>query len=370
ALAVAYLFIFALFSLRRRYFTFDPARVKHRIAVLVPAHREDAVIGESVASLLAQDYPQEAFDIVVIADRFEPATLDTLRRQRVRLLEVNFEQGSKARALNYAMQQIAGEPYEVAVILDADNTVGPDFLSRLNDAYHSGAMAVQAHRKAGNLDTDTALLDALSEEINNSIFRKGHVALGISSALIGSGMALDFRWLADHVGKLVTAGEDKELEVLLLREGVFIEYLDDVEVLDAKTRQESAFYIQRRRWLAAQFYALGSALGSLPGALLTGNIDFCDKCLQWMMPPRILLLGGIPLWAAVMTAAHWTASLKWWGLWLALLFALSFATPDYLVTDRLRKALRRLPVIFALMAANLLRMRGQKNRFVRTEHGA
>jgi len=40
-----------------------------------------------------------------------------------------------------------------------------------------------------------ALLDGISEEINNNIFRKGHQTLGLSSALIGSGMALIMSFL-------------------------------------------------------------------------------------------------------------------------------------------------------------------------------
>jgi hypothetical protein len=34
------------------------------------------------------------------------------------------------------------------------------------------------------MNTDVAVLDAASEEINNSIFRSGHIALGFSSPLL------------------------------------------------------------------------------------------------------------------------------------------------------------------------------------------
>jgi hypothetical protein len=49
--------------------------------------------------------------------------------------------------------------------------------------------AVQGHRTAKNTNNSWAILDAISEEINNNIFRKGHRVLGLSSAIIGSGMA-------------------------------------------------------------------------------------------------------------------------------------------------------------------------------------
>ncbi len=369
-LSILYLFVFALASMRRRTYTFAPAPVRHRFVIFIPGYKEDRVLEEAVDAALDQDYPRESFEVVVIADHCGERLLESLRRKPVRLLDVAFEDSSKAKALNYALDSLGEEPFEVAVILDADNTVERDFLTRLNDAYHSGAQAIQAHRRAKNLNTDTAILDAASEEINNSIFRRGHVALGISSALIGSGMAFDYGWFRENARKISTAGEDKELEVLLLKQGVFIEYLDDLVVLDEKIQQGRSFYNQRRRWLSAQFYSLFSGLRDLPGALISGNVDYADKLVQWMMPPRILLMGGVPLWALVMTIFDAPASIKWWVLLMLLLFSLAFALPDYLVTKEFKRALRKAPLLFVLMALNLFRMRGAHKKFIHTDHGS
>lgn len=369
AAAVAYLFVFALFSLRKRGFDFLDTKVRHRFTVLVPAYKEDNVIEATIEALLAQDYPQAYYDVVVIADKFQPAALARIGKLPVRLLPVDFKDSSKARSLNYAMQQLKDTPSDVVVILDADNLVKPDFLHELNKAFNSGATAIQAHRRAKNLNTDTAVLDAVSEEINNAIFRRGHVAAGISSALIGSGMAFDYTWFQEHVAKLSTAGEDKELEIMLLKEGIFIEYLDYVEVLDEKTQRQAAFYNQRRRWLAVQFQSLGMALRDLPGALLSGNLDYADKLIQWMMPPRILLLGFLTIAALAATFAWPAASVKWWLLLFVLLLALCIAIPDYLVTDRFKRALRRVPVLGLLMLLNLFRLRGAGKKFIHTRHG-
>ena len=66
--ATAYLFIFALASMRRRRDRFPAARIEHRMAVLIPAYREDRVIDQSVEAILAQQYPRERYEAVVIAD--------------------------------------------------------------------------------------------------------------------------------------------------------------------------------------------------------------------------------------------------------------------------------------------------------------
>src|SRR5690606_2958266 len=118
---------------------------------------------------------------------------------------------------------------------------------------------------------------------------------GLSAALIGSGMAFDYKWFKENVKKLKTAGEDKELESLLLKQKIFIDYLNNVFVYDEKTKKADAFSRQRRRWLASQLGSLKTGLKDLPGALWTMNIDYVDKIIQWMLLPRVMILGIISI---------------------------------------------------------------------------
>lgn len=368
ATGVLYLFVFALWSLRRGRERFPAAEIPHRIVVLIPAYKEDKVIEAAVHSVLTQDYPQDRYEVAVISDKMEPGTDQKLSQLPIRLFKAQYVDSSKAKALNLAVDSLGEKPYDIVAILDADNTVGPDFLREINNAYDAGILAMQAHRMAKNRNTDTAVLDAVSEEINNSVFRKGHVNLGFSSALIGSGMAFDYKWFRENVRRISTAGEDKELEALLLRQGVYIGYLPHVDVYDEKTSKSGAFYRQRRRWLAAQFAALGQGLRDFPGALASGNYDYCDKLIQWMMPPRVLLLGAVGICAVVSLLIDWTRSLKWWMLLLMLLFALAMAVPDYLVDKSFKKAIRKIPLLGLMMAVNMFRTRGASKKFIHTEH--
>ena len=367
-LPVLYLFVFALFSTRSNMDDYPRAKRQRKFVTLIPAYKSDAVIVRTAQAALRQDYPAELHEVVVIADQLQPATLAELRKLPLRVLEAAFENSSKAKALTFAVEQLGPDAAAVVTILDADNLASENFIARLNDVFDSGVQAVQAHRTAKNRDTDTAVLDAASEEINNAIFRRGHVAMGLSSALIGSGMAFEYKWFRDNIALCTTSGEDKELEALLLRQGIYIDYIDELRVLDEKVQGEGAYYNQRRRWIAAQFYALGSAVRRLPGAIVSGNIDYCDKLLQWCLPPRILLMGLIPLWTAVMTVFDPVGAIKWWVLLLLLLFALATALPDEQTDQRLGRALRRMPVLFLLTVANLFRLRGTKDKFIHTEH--
>ncbi len=363
-----YLFVFALAAMCHNPEPYKKARKQRRFMTLIPAYKADAVIVRTAEAALHQFYPEELHQVVVIADKVGPAALAELRKLPITVMEVFFENSSKAKALNYAVEQLGPKAADVVAILDADNLAGPDFIASINDVFDTGIQAVQAHRTAKNRDTDTAVLDAASEEINNSIFRAGHIALGLSSALIGSGMAFKYEWFVKNIALCTTSGEDKELEALLFDQGIYIAYLDSVRVLDEKIQGEGAYYNQRRRWIAAQFYALGSAAKRLPGAIVSGNVDYCDKLYQWCMPPRMLLVGMVPAWAVAMSILEPMWSIKWWVFSLMLLFAMAMALPDEQTDKKLGHALRRVPILILLTAANMFRLGGTKNKFIHTEH--
>lgn len=230
AISCLYVLVFAIaghFYKKRKQVTYDKL---NKIAVFIPAYKEDAVIVDVAKKALLQQYPPSFFDVIVIADSLQNETLNNLKELPLKVVEVSFENSTKAKALNAAMN---GSPktYDYAIVLDADNIMEPHFLTKMNTAFNKGYQVVQAHRKAKNLNTSFAILDAASEEINNHIYRRGHSALGLSSGLIGSGMGFEYS-LFKSIMKTVTAvgGFDKELEFELAKQNITIEYLQDTVV--------------------------------------------------------------------------------------------------------------------------------------------
>lgn len=367
AIAVSYPFVFTFASLFKRNSRYPAVRKQHRFAILFPAYKEDRIILSVIQSFLKQDYPKALYNIVVVSDHMQDSTNQSLSELPVTLLKATYEESSKAKALNLAMAALNPNDYDIVVILDADNIVEADFLSEINKAYGNGIRAIQAHRTAKNRNTEIAILDGISEEVNNTIFRRGHVRLGLSSALIGSGMAFDFKWFHKNVNSLTTAGEDKELEVLLLKQRIYIEFLDYVYVYDEKTQGEKGFYNQRRRWLATQFAQWGRVCRDLPKALLTFNLDYSDKLFQWILPPRLILFGGIIIMGSMMQIINWPLALKWWGLFIIIGITLCLAIPDQMVDDDFKKSVRKLPLLFFMMVINLFRLKGANSKFVHTE---
>ena len=368
AISIVYLFVFAIASLSKGKAHYPPSVKKHNIVVLFAAYKEDQVIVNSVKKFLNQNYPKNNVDIIVISDQMQEQTNNELRQLPITLLETPCEMGSKANALSYAIDSLGDKIYDILVIMDADNLAETNFLQKINDTYSSGIKAIQAHRAAKNMNTDTAILDAASEEINNSFFRKGHTNLGLSSALSGSGMAFDFEWFRTNVKKLSSSGEDKELERLLLQQRIYTEYLNDVYIYDEKTQNSSNFYNQRRRWLASQLGIMKSSIKDLPHAIASHNFDYCNKIIQWMMLPRVLLLGATALLTIIFTCINIEWAMKWWGLSLLLALTFLIAIPKELINKRFVKALLKVPVLFGLMFLNLFRLKGANKKFEHTEH--
>ena len=300
-----------------------------------------------------------------------PETNETLEQLPIRLLKADYTDSSKAKALNLAVDAMEKEAYEIIVIMDADNVTTPYFLTEVNRSFDSGLQAVQARRTGKNLNTDIAILDSVSEEINNSIFRSGHNAIGLSASLSGSGMAFDADWFKQNVRSLKTAGEDKELETLLLKQRIHTGYLQYLPVYDEKTQKADAIKHQRKRWIAAQFDALSSVLPDFPKALLRGNIDYCDKILQWMLPPRLLQLAGVFMITLIVAIiSPWDAAIKWYVLSGAQIAAMLLAIPRTLFNKRLLKAVMQLPLLAFAMAGNLFKLKGVNKKFIHTEHGS
>ncbi len=370
AFADIYLFLFAfsgLFPLKRK--DHNPAK-KRKILVLIPGYREDEVIIDVAKEALKQDYGTENYDVVIIADGFKRETIAKLKTLHVRVIEVRLKFSTKSRALNAALSQTE-DIYDVVVVLDADNIMARDFLSRINTAFCDGYLAVQGHRVAKNLDTPFAILDAVSEEMNNHIFRKGHRVLRLSSALIGSAMAFDYRYFKKMMKQVeVVGGFDKELEVRMLHKKHKIEYLPEAYVYDEKVANAKIFSKQRRRWLSAQIHYFGkSFLPSLKDLFLHGNIDFFNKALQFILPPRIMLISflfaiAVIYYFAASTGAFYMAS----GLFVMALLVFFLSIPRYFYNFRTLWSLTRLPVGIVLMFLSLLKLKEGNKEFLHTKH--
>ncbi|RZF59438.1 glycosyltransferase [Sphingobacterium corticibacterium] len=366
---VLYLLIFSIGSKIPKYTFYPTSLQKHRYLVVFPAYREDNVILESISTFKKQDYPSSMYEIVVVSDQMDDATNTALLDMDVTVLFPDYINRSKAEAMKLAAAYSMDKTFDAMVILDADNWVHADFLTKIDRAFSTGLKSIQAHRIAKNSNTTMAYLDGISEEINNSIFRLGQVNIGLPSALIGSGMVFDINWFNSKIHKVHSMGEDKELEYHLLEDRIFTAYLPDVYVLDEKVQHKNDFLNQRQRWNAAQVERFTYTFQRFISVLQSKNWPLFVKLIQWSIPPRIVLLGAIPITAILLLFIFPALAYKWIGLYVAYLIALLIALPNRFYNKRSLMALFRLPAIFITILRSLIKSRTAKNTFIHTPHG-
>ena len=332
AICVLYLLIFAIMSLAKSKLEYDIARKKHRFIVLYLVQpNDDEAILNSVVEFIAQDYPCDKYDIIVGYNSLEDNTIKELENIGVitYYLENTYNAGN---SLKMIIADIPENSYDMMILFNANDGVTPNFLNRINNAFYSGCLAIQTHRVPMCFHGLGGRLSSFSEELNNSIFRKGHVNLGFSSALNSSGLALDFKWLKENAHKLGEKDVIKQLETSLLKQKVYIEYLNDTYTFMGESNSKTmGLQGKHVRWMKDANKNLLKELPKLPLHFFRGNWDYCDKIIQWLIPSRVSLTLLIAILTLGLFIYDWTMSIKW-GILLTLLFiTFSIAAPDRLI---------------------------------------
>jgi cellulose synthase/poly-beta-1,6-N-acetylglucosamine synthase-like glycosyltransferase len=367
-----YILFFALAGLKKINWKKTPANSYRKFCILIPAYKEDAVILETSKAALSHAY-NGLFDVYVVADSLKSQTICELKESKVKVIEVSFEKSTKGKALSMALDRLPQNMYDVALVLDGDNHMGRNLLEEINIAFEAGYKVVQAHRTAKNMDTPFALLDACNEEINNHFLRKGHFAIGMSSALIGSGMAFEYTYLKKLlIGIGETVGEDKEIDLRIAKDKIKICYLDKAYVYDEKIENAAVFTRQRTRWISAQIDFLTTHFREgFRELFINKNFDFFNKILQALLLPRILLVGLLGFLAVFSLIISVGLPFTYWlSLLATVCFALLISLPSRFYNKNLVEAILNLPIAFFCMCKALLGINKTKTSFLATPHNS
>ncbi len=111
-----------------------------RFAVLVPLHREAAVVGDLVAALLCLDYPDDRLDLRLVVEADDEATRraaeGAVAGTGVEILVVPpAVPRTKPKALNFALACVDA-PF--VTVFDAEDRPDPDQLRKAAAAFHAG----------------------------------------------------------------------------------------------------------------------------------------------------------------------------------------------------------------------------------------
>lgn len=375
AAGTLYLFIIAVAGKLIKAKTTKVHPVKKTIALLIPAYKEDIIIIGTARKALDHNYAKDLFIVIVIADQLQPETINVLRSMGAQVVEVSFEISMKAKSLHAALQLLQTSQYEIALILDADNVMKDNCLEKINTAFHNGCKALQCHRIAKNANHPLAILEAISEEINIHLFRRGPAALGLSAAPLGSGMAFNAVLLKEIYSLdriLHDPAEDRETDAQLLKRNIRMHYLDDAFVYDEKVASLLVFEKQRTRWLEAQVHHLRrffqQDMKDVPK-----TAHYYNRVAQHLLLPRLfyLIICGVTALLLIAEPVLNTRLLYphsgWWLLWIIGYFiVLVISIPLDFFNVKTLKAALYIPAMMISMLKALAKMKSNRKEFLHT----
>jgi cellulose synthase/poly-beta-1,6-N-acetylglucosamine synthase-like glycosyltransferase len=285
------LLIEILAAMRSPSATAPLAGKRSQLAVLVPAHNEEADIARTVETLRLQLCPNDR--LIVIADNCSDRTAEVARQAGAFVLErENLRLRGKGYALDYGLQFLADFPPEIVMIVDGDCEVALGSLDALAHQVQLSQRPVQSTYLM-KLPPNATLRDQISGfalTLKNLVRPLGMKALGWPSLLTGSGMA--FPWLLLQTVNLAgnKTVDDMQLTIDFALQGTAPIYVPESRVT-GRLMQASHAASQRSRWEHGHIEVI---LTQVPRLLWTAlakrRWDLLILGLDLMIPPLSLLI--------------------------------------------------------------------------------
>ena len=245
---------------------------KHRFMAIIPAHNEEAVIGNLIESLKNQNYNKELYDIYVIADNCTDNTARVARDLGAIVYErYDEENKTKGAALDWFLQQKIKEdaPYDAICVFDADNIVDKNFITAMNKKLCQGEDVVQGYRDIKN-PTDNWITSgyALFYWTNHRFYHLARYNLGLSTLLNGTGFMVNFNIIKENNGwKTVTLTEDIEFSLQRILKGKKLGWATDAIVYDEQPTGFKQSWSQRSRWTVGHMQCIKEYTGKMVDAV-------------------------------------------------------------------------------------------------------
>ena len=225
---------------------------KHKFMAIIPAHNEEAVVGNLVESLINQDYDKELYDIYVIADNCTDNTAKIAKEAGAIVYE-RFDEAHKTKgyALNWFLKQKIEEnaDYDAFLIFDADNIVDKNFIKVMNKKLCLGEEVVQGYKDIKN--PTESWVSAGYAFFYWTMHRFYHLArynIGLSPLLNGTGFMVKFDLIKQNGWDTKTLTEDIEFSLKQIIKGRKLGWATDAIVYDEQPEVFKASWKQRSRW--------------------------------------------------------------------------------------------------------------------------
>ncbi|GGA33262.1 glycosyltransferase family 2 protein [Paenibacillus physcomitrellae] len=236
------------------------------VSIMVPAHNEGRVIGKTVESLLALDYPHDRYEIIVINDNSSDNSAELLSGIQQKyagrnLIVINTDKVTggkgKSNALNIGFAQSQGE---LIAIYDADNTPEKTALRYLvaeivNDASLGAVIGkFRTRNRDVNLLTRFINVETLSFQW---MAQAGRWQLFKLCTIPGTNFIMR-RHIVESIGgwDVKAIAEDTEISFRIYMMGYRIKFQPKAVTWEQEPQSLKVWFKQRTRWAKGNVYVI------------------------------------------------------------------------------------------------------------------
>jgi cellulose synthase/poly-beta-1,6-N-acetylglucosamine synthase-like glycosyltransferase len=230
-----------------------------RVAIIIPAWNEGAVLGRTIDYALRMRYPEDKSRVYVVDDGSTDDTPELLAQKAAehpgRVIHLRREQGGggKADAINHGLEVIQGDDwYEAILIIDADVLLTPTALRRMTR--HLGDLqigGVTAYIKEGTADPNYMNRFVAFEYITAQAAARRAQNMLAAQACLAGGAQLIRRDALEKIGGQIQTGTLAEDTVTTFRiqlAGFDVRFEGNSIVLAEEPNSIAALWKQRVRW--------------------------------------------------------------------------------------------------------------------------
>jgi glycosyltransferase involved in cell wall biosynthesis len=260
------------------------------VAVVIPAHDEEAVIARTVRETIAE-VPGD-FMLLVIADNCADRTAEQAGSAGAAVIVRDEpDRRGKGYALAAAAKYLRSNPPDVVVVLDADCRIDRDSLQALAAAASNGRPAQAVNLLAPDLSASPLVqLSTFAFMIKNLVRQRGLQRLADRAHLTGTGMALPWQIFAGANLGGANIVEDLALGLALADRATAPMLVSDATVW-SPAASERGTLVQRKRWEGGYVAtALKSAPSAFARSMQRGDIRGFLAALDLSIPPLALLV--------------------------------------------------------------------------------
>lgn len=254
-----FLTIRASIVLRRSNLQLTPRKKQPRIAFLIPARYESAVIEGLLKSLLKQTVPVMTKDIYVIVENMDDPTVEICKTYGCSvMLREHVELQRKGYALDEAVKQILLKyHYDLYFVFDADNRVSPSYLEEMLQTYAAGYQMATGYRHARNNNRNViSAVSALTFTMINTVDNRNRVRHGANIIFSGTGCFVDGKLVEKWGGwPFHSLTEDYEMSLYAIAHNIATFYNEKAVFYDEQPTRYWQTVDQRIRWIKGYFEA-------------------------------------------------------------------------------------------------------------------